>query len=83
VVVAIAVAMAVVVTGRPFEVESPLRVPEIAGAPAAAGEVFAHRSYEVAVVIVAVNIAVIVVVAHARIPVATPFGMLIYAAHQW
>jgi hypothetical protein len=54
-------------------------VPEIAGPPVVAGEVIALRRYEVAAVIVAVNIAMIVVVARARIPVATPLGMPILA----
>jgi hypothetical protein len=75
VVVDVTIAMVVVVAGVPVEVESPLRVPEIAGAPVIPGEVIAHRCCEVAVVIVAVNIAVTVVVAGSRIPVVTPFWM--------
>jgi hypothetical protein len=75
VVVAVAVAMVIVVAGVPVEVESPLRPPEIAGAPVVAGDVIAHRSAEVTVVIVAVNIAMVVVMACARVPVVAPFGM--------
>jgi hypothetical protein len=58
-------------------------VPEIAGAPVVAGDVIALRRYEVTVVIVAVNIAMIVVVARARVPVAIRSGCQFLPGHQW
>ena len=74
-VVSVAIAMVVVVAGVLVEVETPLRAPEVAGAPVVARDVISHRGTEVAVMIVPVNIAVMIVMAGAPIPVITPFGM--------
>src|SRR5690349_17836876 len=67
--------MVVVVAGVPVEVEAPLGSPELAGTPVIARHVITRRSAEVAVVIVAVNIAVVVVMTRTCVPIVTPLGM--------